>query len=203
LSVRICPIATARSSSDVRPDQEARSQPLGQEQDVARPGTALAEQPVRVARADHGEAVLGLRVADRVAARQHAARLADLRGRGFEHRRHRVAREVLGERRDRQGEQDPSAHREHVRERVGGRDLAEVGGIVDERREEVERAEDREVVGDAVGGGVVGRLEAGDERGGSAACDRRSCARPESRQRLGQQVRAQLGRAAAAVGQLG
>ena len=35
--------------------------------------------------------------------------------------------------------------------------------VVDEQQEEVERAEDCEVVRDAVRGGVIGRLEAGDE----------------------------------------
>ena len=58
-----------------------------------------------------------------------------------------VARQLLGERRDRQREQDAAAHREHVRQRVRGGDLAERPRVVDERREEVERADDREVVG--------------------------------------------------------
>ena len=106
-------------------------------------------------------------------------------------------REVLGECRDREREQHPAAHREHVGQGVGGGDLAVRDRVVDERREEVERAEDREVVGDPVRGGVVGRLEAGDERGIAAA------ARAEPRERVGEQVRAQLRRAAAAVGDLG
>ena len=195
----------ARSASDVRPDRRPLTRkpvPSRLVRSRTSPGRAPPLRNSRSGwrRADHREAVLGLRVADRVAAREHAARLADLRGRGLEHRRHRVAREVLGERRDRQREQDPAAHREHVGERVRGGDLAEVGGIVDERRKEVERAEDREVVGDPVGGGVVGRLEAGDEGGVGRPAAR---PRPSPRQRLGQQVRAELGRAAAAVGQLG
>ena len=69
--------------------------------------------------------------------------------------------------------------------------------VVDEWREEVERAEDREVVGDPVRGGVVGRLQPGDERGIVAA------ARAEPREGVGEQVRAQLRRATAAVGHLG
>ena len=106
-------------------------------------------------------------------------------------------REVLGERRDRQREQHPAAHREHVGQGVGRGDLAVRDRVVDERREEVERAEDREVVGDPVGGGVVGRLEAGDE------LRRRSPAPRPAREGIGQQVRAELRRAAAAVGELG
>ena len=38
-----------------------------------------------------------------------------------------------------------------------------VRGVVDERRKEVERADDREVVADPVRGRVVGRVEAGDQ----------------------------------------
>ena len=55
-------------------------------------------------------------------------------------------RQVLGERRDRHREQDAAAHREDVRQRVGRGDLAEGPRVVDERREEVERADDRQVV---------------------------------------------------------
>ena len=169
LSVRIWAIAGVEVGVGRPPDRRPLTrkpgpEPLRQEQDVAGPGAALAEQAVGVGGADHREAVLGLRVADRVAAGEHAARLADLRRGGLEHRRERVAREVLGERRDREREQDAAAHREHVRQGVGGGDLAVRERVVDERRKEVERAEDREVVGDPVRGGVVGRLEAGDER---------------------------------------
>ena len=97
-------------------------------------------------RADHRQPVLGLRVADRVAARQHAARLADLRRRRLEHRRQRRLREVLGEGRDRQREQHAAAHREHVGQGVGRGDLPVRDRVVHERREEVQRADDREVV---------------------------------------------------------
>ena len=113
-----------------------------------------------------------------------------------------VLREVLRERRDRQREQHPSAHREHVGQRVGGGDLPVRDGVVHERREEVERAQDREVVRDAPGGGVVRWFEAGDERVGVAARTRAGT-RAEPRQRLGQQVRPELRGAAAAVGHLG
>ena len=74
-----------------------------------------------------------------------------------------VAWQVFGERRDRQREQHPAAHREDVGQRIGRGDLAVGPRVVDERREEVERPDDREVVADAVGGGVIGRLQAGDQ----------------------------------------
>ena len=72
-------------------------------------------------------------------------------------------RQVLGERRDRQREQHPAAHREDVGQGVGRGDLAERPRVVDERREEVERADDREVRRDQVDGRIVGRVEPGDE----------------------------------------
>ena len=125
-----------------------------------------------------------------------APRLADL-GRGrLEDRRQGVAREVLGEGCDRQREQHAPTHREHVGQGVGGRDLAVGRWIVDERREEVEGAEDREVVGDPVGGGVVGRVEAGDQVAVLGS-------RTKARQRVGEEVRAELRGATAAVGEIG
>ena len=109
---------------------------------VAGPGAALAQDPVWVDGAGHRQAVLGLGVADRVAAGERAAGLADLGGGTLEDRGQRVPRQLLGEGRDRQGEQDPAAHREHVGQGVGGGDLAEGPGVVHEGREEVEGADD-------------------------------------------------------------
>ena len=128
---------------------------------------------------DHRQPVFRLRVADRVAAGQRSARLADLRRGALEDGRERVPRQVLGERRDRQREQDAATHREHVAQRVRGRDLAERPRVIDERREEVERADDREVVRDPVRGArrraASGRRSSSS--GGSAAA---SAPRPAS-----------------------
>ena len=161
--------------------EHARAERLGQHEPVARSGAALAQQAVGVGGADDREAVFRLRVADRVAAGERAAGLADL-GRGArEDLGQDVARQVLGECRDRQREQDPAAHREDVRQRVRRRDLAERPRVVDERREEVERADDREVVADPVDGGVVGRVQAGDQRRREAAAASRRRDRPAPR----------------------
>ena len=158
------------------------------------PRATLAQQSVRMRRADDGEAVLGLRIADRVAAGKGAARLADLGRSPVEDLRHHVPRQLLGERRDRQGEEDAATHREHVAHRVRGGDLAERAGIVDERWEEVDRADDREVVADAIRRRVVRWLEAGDEL-------RRCRHRTEAGERLGQHVGTELGRTPAAIGE--
>ncbi len=179
--------------------EHACAEPLGEEQDVAGSRPALAQELVGVGGADHGEAVLGLRVADRVAAGQRPAGLADL-GRGaVEDLGQHVTRQVLGERRDRQREQHPAAHREHVGERVRGCDLAVGPRVVDERREEVERADDREVVADSVGGGIVRRGQAGDQlvRGVGRGVGAKSA------ERVSEQVRPELRGTAAAVGEVG
>ena len=143
--------------------------------------------------ADDRQPVLGLRVADRVAAGQRAARLADLGRRAREDRGQHVARQVLGEGRDRQREQHPAAHREDVGQGVRGRDLAERPRVVDERREEVERADDREVVADPVGGGVVGRvrpaISAASGVGGGLGAEARSAPRPAGRRRASRRSR--------------
>ena len=201
---RIPSIAVARSAGLVRPwraPDTSTPVPSGLVRSSRSPGTraALPQQVVGVGGADDREAVLGLRVADRVTTGERAARLADL-GRGTgEDLGHHVPRQVLGKRRDRQREQDPAAHREDVRQRVRRGDLAERPRVVDERREEVERADDREVVAHPVDRRVVGRGEAGQQGVGRTGRGLRA----ESGQRLGQQVRPELGRAAAAIGQIG
>ena len=63
------------------------------------------------------------------------------------------------------------------RQRVRRGDLPERPRVVDERREEVERADDREVVADPVGGGVVGRVA------GRRSAPRRALRRPRRRDR--------------------
>ena len=94
---------------------------------------------------------------------QRPARLAHLRLRAREDGRQRVPRQLLGERRDRQREQHPAAHREDVAQRVGRCNLAEGARVVDDRRKEVERPDDREVRRHEVGRAVVGRVQAGDQ----------------------------------------
>ena len=80
-----------------------------------------------------------------------------------------------------------------------------VGRVVDEGREEVERADDGQVVAQSVDGGVVGGVEA-DEQGvwgrlGAVAIRDAEC--PEAGERLGQDVGAELGGATTAARLLG
>ena len=100
-----------------------------------------------------------------------------------------LRRKLLRERGDREREERSAAHREDVVERVRRGDRAERPRIVDERREEVDREDDRALVVEAVDRGVVGRVEPDEEIlgvGGNEAGEERL----EPRRRV-------LGRAAA------
>ena len=108
-------------------------------------------------RADHGEAVFRLGVADRVPARQQSAGGAHLLLRGREDRAEHLHRQLLRERCDRQREQRHPSHREDVVERVRGGDRTVVAGVIDDRREEVEREDQRTLVVEPVDRGVVRR----------------------------------------------
>ena len=123
--------------------REAGADRLREHQHVAGGGARLAEDAVGVHDALHGEAVDRLGVADRVTAGHGPTGLGDRAGTGLEDRHDRLAREVLGEGGDVDRHHDLAAHREHVAARVGGGDRAEVGGVVDQRREEVGRRDDR------------------------------------------------------------
>ena len=159
---------------------------------------ALAEEPVRVRGADDRQPVLRLRVADRVAAGERAAGLADL-GRRHPRRSPRApsrgrssgnaAIESANRTRPPIAKTSDSAFAAAISPNVRGSSTS--GG----KKSSV--ADDREVWRDAVGGRVIGRVEAGDERAAGAALG------AEAGQRVGQEVRAQLRGAAAAVGQLG
>ena len=87
-----------------------------------------------------------------------------------------------------------AAHRVDVRERVGGGDPAEVVRVVDDRREEVDRADDRQVVAEAVDAGVVGGVEADEHVGIGVAWESPVEQRADRRGR-------HLARAAGAVGE--
>ena len=94
-----------------------------------------------------------------MAAGEDRARLAHLPVGAVEDRAHDLDRQLLRQRRDRQREQRLTTHREHVVQRVRGRDRPEVVRVVDDRREEVDREDERTLVVELVDRGVVGRVE--------------------------------------------
>ena len=64
-----------------------------------------------------------------------------------EDRGNRVRRKFFGKRRNVDSDHHSTTHREHVAARVCSRDRAEVVGVVDERREEVDGADQCQIVG--------------------------------------------------------
>ena len=135
--------------------------PSGFVRKSASPGSraALRPDPVGMDGADDGEPVLRLVVSDRVAAREDRAGAAHDLVRSGEDLAQHLGRQLLREGRDREREQRHAAHREDVVERVRRRDRAEVARVVDDRREEVDREDERALVVEPVDRGVVGRIE--------------------------------------------
>jgi hypothetical protein len=138
---------------------QAGPERLGQEERIAGHSAVLRPDAIRMHGPDHRESVLRLGVADRVAAREQAARRPHLLVRRGEDLGEHLHRQLFREGSDREREQRRAAHRENVVEGVRGRDRAVVGGVVHDRREEVEREDQRPLVVEPVDGGVVGRSE--------------------------------------------
>ena len=190
-----------------RGHHDAGAQRLGQVQRVARQRSGVAHDAVGVHGAEHGQAVLRLRVVDGVAPGHERARLAhgvraaaqDVAGHARAQRaveRQQVQRHVRGR-----------AHGEHVGERVGRRDAPEHVGVVHDGREEVHGEHGRGVVREPPHGGVVARVEAEQQPPGPAvravgtvrpACARRAAGGGGKRaQYVVEVARTPLGRSAA------
>ena len=142
--------------------------PSGFVRKSASPGlrAALRPDPVRVHGADDGEPVLRLVVADRVPAGEDRTGRADDLVRARQDLAQHLGRQLLRERGDREREQRHAAHREHVVERVRRGDRAEGARVVDDRREEVDREDERALVVEPVDGRVVGGIEPDEQIGG-------------------------------------
>jgi hypothetical protein len=107
-------------------------------------------------RADDCEAVLRLGVPNRVTAREQPAGSTNLAVRGREDPREQLDRELFGERGDRKRKQRRAAHCEHVVQRVRRRDRTVIRRVVDDRRKEIEREDQRALVVETIDRGVVG-----------------------------------------------
>ena len=109
--------------------------------------------------ADDREPVLRLGVANRVAAGEDRARRTNALVGAGEHLAEHLDRKLLREGGDREREQRRAAHGEDVVQRVRRGDRAERPRIVDERREEVDREDERALVVEPVDRRVVGGIE--------------------------------------------
>ena len=142
---------------------QPRAERLREEDRVARRCRALRPDAVGMRGADHRQPVLRLGIADRVASgEQRSCRADGLVGSGENVGEH-ARRQLLRKRGHREREQRRAAHREDVVERVRGGDGAEVAGIVDDGREEVDREDERALVVELVDGRVVRRAEPDEE----------------------------------------
>ena len=110
-------------------------------------------------RADDGETVLRLVVANGVSTGEECARRTHLLVGGGKYLGEHVHGQLFRERRDRQGEQRRPAHGEDIVEGIRGGDRPVIAGIVDDRREEIECEDERPLVVEAVDGGIVRRGE--------------------------------------------
>ena len=94
-----------------------------------------------------------------MAAGEDRARSANLTVGTVEDRPDDLCGQLLGEGRDREGEQRHTAHREHVVQRIRGGDRSEVVRVVDDRREEVDREDERTLVVELVHRRVIRGVE--------------------------------------------
>ena len=108
-------------------------------------------------------------------------------------------RQIFGKGGDVEREHHLRAHRVDIGHRVCGCDRAVGVGVIDERREEVDRRDDCGTRVDAENGRIVGRAQPHQEVG--VLCGIEGIG--ERRQNLRQGLRARFRRSAAAVGELG
>ena len=155
LSIAACRCAGIhRVALGGRQDQ-AGTEALRQDEDVAGLRAGLRDQPVRVADAHDGQPVLGLRVDHGVAAGDDAARLRHLVGATGEHVRQDRRVHAVREAGDVQAQHYLSTHGVDVAHGVGGSDGAVRPGVVYHGREEVQRHDHGRLVVQLVDGSIV------------------------------------------------
>ena len=126
--------------------QQSQADRLGQRDRQPRSGGVVAQQTVRVGHSRHRHAVLGLRVVDGVPTDHRAGRLGPHLHPATQHLGQQLHRQDAARPADQvDGDDRPSAHRVHVRQRVGRGDPAPVVGVVDDGGEEVRGGDDCQV----------------------------------------------------------
>ena len=158
------------------------------------PGSRVRQDMIRMGQAGDGEAVFRLGVLDGVTSHDGDAGLGRLLGSAAQHLLEDAPGQVVGEGHDVQGGDGAGARRVDVAERVGGGNGAVVVGVVDHRREEVNRLHQRGIGAQPVDGGVVAGADADQQVG---VLDTRQRA-----DNLGEVPRTVLGASAAASGKV-
>ena len=131
--------------------------------DVARPCAGVAPDAVGVHEPGHGEPVERLGGRDRVPAEDGRSGRERHVGPAAQDLAHVAVGQIAREAADREREERLTAHREDVRDRIRGRDAPVVVGVVDDRREDVDRLHDRLIVVQLHDRGVVQRVVADQE----------------------------------------
>jgi hypothetical protein len=135
----------------------AGAERLGQHQHVALAPPGVREDRAGIHDAGDRHPVLGLGVVDRVPADQRRPRGRGRVGAAAQDLgQHLTAQRLQREGHEVQGRHGARAHRVDVRERVRGRDAPEPVRVVDDRREEVDRLHDRQLVREGDHARVVG-----------------------------------------------
>ena len=181
-------------------DQQPGSEPLGEDQHVARPRAALAQESIRVGGAQRPPGRISVR--DRGSCgRRRGSRL--LRGLWTRPLRGSPAERLRGSSSGNAAIDSAKRTRPPIANTSDSAFAAAISPnmnrVVDDRREEVHRTDDREVGRDEVGGGR--RPAAGGQR--SASAGGRSRGHPAPRERVRKEVRPELCGTAAARCQLG
>jgi hypothetical protein len=177
---------------------------LGEDELVPGRGPVDGQQSGRVGQAHHGQAVLGHRVVDRMAARDEAPGFGrDLRAAAQHLAEQGEVEPVARPGGEVDREQRPAAHRVHVGQRVRRRDPAPVARVIDDRGEEVRGQHQRALIVQAQHGRVVA-FERADEQVTRGRAHRGDVAYGgEQRLQLGQRQLARAARAGRQRGQPG
>src|SRR5713101_3125594 len=137
---------------------QSRSERFGEKENVSRSRTIVADQAIRVHLADHRVPELRLRVVDRVPAHDRDPRLGHFGRAACDDLLEEAGAQLLArERGYAQREQGPRANRVHVADRVGGCNGAEIGRVVNDGREEIQRRDQSAVGRDPVDRRVIAR----------------------------------------------
>ena len=159
------PPASRHFALEVRVEEHARADGLGQDERITRAGADIAPNLLWVDQTGDGQTQLGLFVFRGVPARDRCARFCDFFLQSGEHlTEHREVKLLRGKSHQAEGHDRPSTHGVDIRERVGCGDAAEHSGIVHRGRDEVGGRHNRAILGNTIDRRIVAGLEADQQR---------------------------------------
>ena len=149
-----------------RGHQDPGAERLGQQERVAGTHADIADNPARIDYAGHRHAVFDLFIGHAMAADDRDTGLARFRcAAAQDFTEHRAGQSGLRPADDIQRGLGRAAHRVDVGQRVGRGDCAVGERIVDDRREEIDRVDDRQIVAQTEHSGVVAGSDTDEQVG--------------------------------------